>query len=245
MRSQCRANDQEGKNDSKKEEGIDMKYAKEVGGTRRIPMKKASFALIGALILVLLPGPAFVADGDDDDFQELAEEIQEACDTEEVVEVMQEAAEEAGVSIDTEGILIASRHSTSSSLGMSVVAAGIEGFQDIPATELPNGVDFGFLFFDGVSPDLPSDFYTLRVTALEPVGLGEIDGLVEFINPQGDVTFQVVITIEVDSLVIGAFEVTKIEIRIEFLPSGKIKITLDYICSNGYSVKTVVITVGC
>ena len=198
-------------------------------------MKKAMFVLIAALILVLLPGPTFVAD-EDDDFQDLAEEIQEACDSEEVVEVMQEAAEEAGVSIDTEGVLIASRHSTSGSLSMFVVSATIEGLQNVPAIELEDGVDVGFMFFNGVSTDLDPDFYTVRLVALEPVVVGEIAGEVQFINPQDEVVFVDATIIDIEFLDPEPPEIVIIDLKIVTdVITGKTTLEVTKRCSNGYT----------
>lgn len=70
------------------------------------------------------------------------------------------------------GIIVEPEHTVSVvGDGLAFVGAPIEGIESVPAVQLPNGVNAGFIFLspplDSPSPPVPTGLYTFRVSASE------------------------------------------------------------------------------
>jgi hypothetical protein len=109
-------------------------------------------------------------------------------------EMLLAAAEERGIGIDSSSTLTLVNGKT------SLVTAPVADFAQVPATELPKGVNAAFAYFSERS-GLAAGFYTLRVSAPD-IRLGTIDGTVEFINGDGNVVAERRATIQVHSLTV-------------------------------------------
>jgi hypothetical protein len=140
------------------------------------------------------------------------------------------AAQRAGVPIDTSNMFAVLRPD------MTFVGATVQGFERIPATQLPLGVDYGFAYI--CVPDLPADYYTLRVFADE-VQLGRIDGTLQLINVEGDVVSEMEAEIRVFSLQVPRnppFANTVISGALDIDGEGYLSLFPWYICPNGWLV---------
>lgn len=105
------------------------------------------------------------------------------------------AAEERGISVDTEGMLTVVRE------GVTFAAATISGFEQVPARDLPSGVDFGFVFLDAPGSNLATGYYTLRASADEgDIQVGRFGGTVELVDAGGKVVANLPATIDAQSL---------------------------------------------
>jgi hypothetical protein len=121
-----------------------------------------------------------------------------------LVSMLLASAEERGIAIDTSDALSL----FNGKVGM--VAAPIESFARVPATDLPRGVDAAFAYFSA-RRDLPAGFYTLRVTAPD-VRLGENAGAVQFLDSSGKVVAERKATILVHSLTVPPNAVERVRI---------------------------------
>lgn len=79
----------------------------------------------------------------------------------------------------------------------ALVAAPVAGWERIPATELPKGVNFGFAYLEGAG--VPAGYYTLRAFA-EPTDVGTVPARVELVNEQGEVAGELRATAEIHSM---------------------------------------------
>ncbi len=147
-------------------------------------------------------------------------------------EQMHMAAAKAGVRIQTEEMVVLSRDRA------TFAVAVIDGFEHVPATSLPKGVDFGFAFIDAPQSGIETGYYTLRATAPDPQ-LGENEATVQLIDRFGRAVSEQPSVIDVFSMelpddpaaersVVGAsletneaFRLIRIEIYI-YCPNGVI-----------------------
>ena len=81
----------------------------------------------------------------------------------------------------------------------TVVMAPLRDFDVSPATELHKGVDSVFAYVDSPDRGIPAGFYTLRVKA-HAIEVGEIDGIVEYVDLNGRVALKSGAHIDVHSL---------------------------------------------
>jgi hypothetical protein len=65
--------------------------------------------------------------------------------------------------------------------GVSFAGTRIAGFEDVPATRLPEGADAGFIYLDAPASGIPTGFYRLNARAEAP-RLGSYDGSVGLIS---------------------------------------------------------------
>ena len=115
--------------------------------------------------------------------------------SDELKERVAEAAAERGISVDTEGMLTVVRE------GVTFAAATISGFEQVPARDLPRGVDFGFVYLDAPGSNLATGYYTLRASADEgDIQVGRFDGTVELVDANGKVAANLPATIDAQSL---------------------------------------------
>lgn len=82
-----------------------------------------------------------------------------------IARAVERAAARAGVAVNLDSLAQGTGN------GATVVIGSIAGLENVPATELPNGVDTAFGYLElptgpgGVQPNLPAGFYTFRVSA--------------------------------------------------------------------------------
>lgn len=105
------------------------------------------------------------------------------------------ASTAAGVQVHREEIFSLSRGTE------AVSVAPIAGWESIPATALPNGVDFAFGYFDTREINIPAGYYRLRAFA-NPTAPGTVTGRVQFINRAGAVVAEVPAEIEVHTMTV-------------------------------------------
>jgi hypothetical protein len=115
--------------------------------------------------------------------------------SDELKEQVAAAAEERGISIDADGMLTVVRE------GVTFAAATISGFEQVPARDLPQGVDFGFVYLDAPGSNLETGYYTLRASAAEEdVQVGRFGGTVELVDERGKVAARLPATVDAHSL---------------------------------------------
>lgn len=171
-----------------------------------------------------------------------------------IAQVMARAGARAGVSVNLDSLTQGVGN------GATLVIGAINGMEGIPATDLPRGVDAAFAYLDlpdgpgGVKPNLPSGFYTFRVSAgLRTVeealkasggvppdttsfeGRPSVPGAeVELIDAQGRVAFVVPARLGVFSLSVPP-DATKQRTLVE--PTiGARYINVWIVCPNGWAV---------
>ena len=105
------------------------------------------------------------------------------------------ASAAAGVQVHDEEVFTLSRGTE------AVTVAPIVGWENVPATALPNGVDFGFGYFATREPNVPAGYYRLRAFA-NPTGPGTVAGRVQLINRAGAVVAELPAEIEVHSMTV-------------------------------------------
>lgn len=125
-------------------------------------------------------------------FPTFVEKVDTSC-ADNLATQLQAAAEARGISIQTEQMLTISRPDA------TFVSASVTGFEDVPATELPNGVDFGFAYLDAPGSGLPAGYYTLRANAVD-VRLGQFDATVQLIDDDGNVAAELAGVVDAFSL---------------------------------------------
>jgi hypothetical protein len=91
-----------------------------------------------------------------------------------------EAAAKAGVPVNTDDILTSARE------GVTLATATVTGYEQVPASALPEGVNAGFIYLDAKDSGIPAGFYTLRASASpDALRIGEFPGKVELVSVDG------------------------------------------------------------
>lgn len=145
---------------------------------------KAVFVLVLIAALIGVAGSAR-ADG-----QPCGEELARQIGT---------VASAAGKSVHLDQIV------TVSAPGATVAATTIQGYEQVPATDLPKGVDAGFLYLDAPSSGIPTGFYTVRASAKAgDVRVGDFDGTVQLVTPDGEVAAELPAKMDAFSLSVPA-----------------------------------------
>jgi hypothetical protein len=78
-------------------------------------------------------------------------------------------------------------------------AAPIVGWEQIPATALPNGVDIAYAYF--ATKEVPKGYYKLKAFA-NPTGVGTVDGKVQLIDQGGKVAAEIPAQVEIHSMTV-------------------------------------------
>jgi len=151
-------------------------------------------------------------------------------------DVLAGAARAAGVSLNLEQL------ATATTEGALLVGTSIAGFEQVPATRFPQGVDVGFVYLDVPASDIPVGYYRVNVTAdAKDVRVGTYPGVARFIGLDGSEVASVEVSIETSTLSVPAplpFPRTLFEIRAGYERGGltgnfKQKKMLTYFCPNG------------
>ncbi|MBZ4421503.1 hypothetical protein [Myxococcus sp. RHSTA-1-4] len=105
------------------------------------------------------------------------------------------AAEAAGVPINHEQTV------TATAEGITFAGTSIAGFEQVPATRFPEGVDVGFIYLDAPETGIPTGFYRLNAHAnREDVRLGTYPGTVGLISGDGKEVARVPATMDTFSM---------------------------------------------
>ncbi|QSQ19147.1 hypothetical protein JY651_27785 [Pyxidicoccus parkwayensis] len=149
------------------------------------------------------------------------------------------AADKAGVKLNVEEIV------TASSKDVTFVGTSIEGFEQVPATDLPKGVDAGFVYLDAPASGIPAGFYRLNAHAnKEDVQKGTYPGTVGFIGADGKEVARVAATMETSSLTVPnplPYARTRLETRIGTQNPERQDIIIIIIhCPNGTTIIIVI-----
>lgn len=108
-----------------------------------------------------------------------------------------EASKAAGVNIHADEVFSVSRGSE------SFIGAPIAGWETIPATALPNGVDFGFAYFSTEEPRVPAGYYRLKGFA-DVRAVGTVKGRVQLLDRSNKVAAELPAEIQVHSMTVPA-----------------------------------------
>ncbi len=153
--------------------------------------------------------------------------------SEELARQMSVAASTAGVEINLDQLVVSSKQD------LTVAATTIQGYEQIPATALPKGVNAGFLYLDVPNSGIEKGFYTVRASAREEdVQIGEFEGTVELISVDGKVAAVLPAKMDAFSLTVPTVPSGKA------LPRSTAEVTprrrwnenyviIDYWCPNG------------
>jgi hypothetical protein len=136
----------------------------------------------------------------------------------------------AGVGIDAEQTFSVFRP------GVAVAAAPTTAWADIPATELPNGVEFAYAYLSSRELGIPAGYYTLRAFA-EPTGTGVTSARVEVVGHGGEVVAQIAAEVEVHSMTVPEERPFPGSI-ITTVPRAE-RLTFWFQCSNGQCLRLV------
>lgn len=155
------------------------------------------------------------------------------------------AADERGISINKEQIV------TTTAENVTFAGTSIAGFEEVPATEFPNGVDVGFVYVDAPELDLPAGFYALNAHANEEdIREGSYEGTVGLVDQDGQEVARVAATFQTFSVTVPKplpFERTQVEARTEIEDvQGMLmrrRIVIVFRCPNGTTI-IIVISLG-
>lgn len=147
-----------------------------------------------------------------------------------------QAAQRAQVPINVEQIVSAS------SDHVTFVGTSIAGFEQVPATQFPEGTDVGFVYVDFPTAGIPAGYYRVRTHAAgEDVTVGTYPGTTEFISPEGKVVARLPSTIDTHSLEVPnplPYPQTVVDASIDEAQAWRISVTLTirFQCPNGSTV---------
>ncbi|MCY1023641.1 hypothetical protein [Pyxidicoccus sp. MSG2] len=150
-----------------------------------------------------------------------------------------EAADKAGVKLNVEQIV------TASSEDVNFVGTSIQGFEQVPATDLPKGVDAGFVYLDAPRSGIPAGFYRLNAHADEKdIQKGTYQGTVGLIGADGKEVTRLAATMETSSLSVPnplPYARTRLETRIgTHNPERQDIIIIIIHCPNGTTIIIVI-----
>jgi hypothetical protein len=103
----------------------------------------------------------------------------------------------AGVQVHPQEVFTVSRGNE------TVTVAPKVGWEQVPATALPNGVDFAYGYFSTAELNVPRGYYTLRAIA-NPTGVGTVPARVQLIDRAGRVAAEIPAEIEIHSMTVPA-----------------------------------------
>ncbi|CAM3163529.1 hypothetical protein G4177_02900 [Corallococcus sp. ZKHCc1 1396] len=108
---------------------------------------------------------------------------------------LHEAAKQAGVDINPQETVVVSKD------GMTFAGSSLAGFEHVPATALPDGADFGFVYLDAPQAGIPAGHYKLRArAAAEDIQVGEYRGEVDVIDASGKAVARLPATMQTSSV---------------------------------------------
>lgn len=123
------------------------------------------------------------------------------------------AAEEAGVPLNHAQTV------TASAEGVTFAGTSVAGFEQVPATRFPEGVDVGFVYLDAPRSGIPAGFYRLNAHANEEdIQKGTYRGTVGLISGEGKEVARVPAQMDTWSMEVPSplpFERTSLEARIQ------------------------------
>lgn len=112
----------------------------------------------------------------------------------ELREQMRVSAEAAGISINTDDIV------ASEGDGITLATATIAGYESVPPSALPEGVNAGFIYLDARDSYIPAGFYTLRASTQESIEKpGLFQGSVDLVSADGTIAATVPSSVDVFS----------------------------------------------
>lgn len=180
-------------------------------------MKRSKSVFVMVLVAALLgvAGSAWAADV--------------SCN-EELTRQIGAAASAAGVAVHLDQLV------TVSTQGATVAATTVQGYEQVPATDLPKGVDAGFLYLDAPSSGIPTGFYTVRASAKAgDVRVGDFDGTVQLVSKDGRVAAELPAKMDAFSLSVPA-ELPSPRTTVDTSARRRWNenyIIIDYWCPNG------------
>lgn len=119
---------------------------------------------------------------------------QEPC-SDELRQQLVAVADGAKIEVNTDDIV------SSVGEGVTVATTTIVGYENVPGSALPEGVNAGFIYLDAAESGIPTGFYTLRASAEEgELTVGEFPGTVELVSASGAVAATFPAAIEAFSL---------------------------------------------
>lgn len=166
---------------------------------------------------------------------------QEPCN-EELRTQLLEAAGQAGVAVNPDDIL------TSVSEGGTVATTTITGYEDVPGSALPGGVNAGFIYLDAPGSGIPAGFYTLRASAQpEDLRVGAFPGRVELVSASGAVAANLPASIDAFSLEVPnplpfprttiTQDLQRTEVANLTAKARRWRITITIRCPNGTTIR--------
>lgn len=150
------------------------------------------------------------------------------------------AASAARVPINVEQIV------TATSEKVAVTATSVAGFEQVPATRFPVGVDVGFVYLNAPESGIPAGFYRLNARASSTdVRVGTYPGSVSLFSGDGREVARLPATMETSSLQVPQplpFARTLVDARIDTSnPAAPARIIIIIRCPNG---TTIIIIIG-
>ncbi|WP_224371189.1 hypothetical protein [Hyalangium versicolor] len=168
----------------------------------------------------------------------VASEPSQAATCTDLGDQLAKAAESAGIPINREQTV------TTTSNGVAFAGTSIAGFEQIPATQFPKGVDAGFIYLSSPESGIPAGYYRLRTTASDrDIRVGSYPGIVSLVNLEGKVVTVVPATIDTFSVSVPKplpFERTLMDAQIasegQTLLRPYLTITIKIRCPNGSTI---------
>lgn len=138
-----------------------------------------------------------------------------------------QSAKEVGIPINVEETV------TATAPVLRLAVSSIQGFEQVPAADLPTGSDIGYLYLDAPSSGLATGYYTLRVSVdPEATPSGQNAGRVDLIDAGGEVVQTLDTALEIDSLADLPFFKSRPAVNVEI--QGRLVIVRVYwILSDG------------
>ena len=121
-------------------------------------------------------------------------QAQSPCDNE-LREQLVAAARKTGIEVNADDIV------TSVGEGVTLATTTVAGYEAVPGSALPEGVNAGYIYFEAEGSGIPAGFYALRASAeASALTVGEFPGRVELVSPDGKVAATLPATVDAFSL---------------------------------------------
>lgn len=155
---------------------------------------------------------------------------------------LEAAARRSRVRINTDEMVTAMRADS------TLVIAPVREFDTTPATDLREGADVAFAYFDGPNPGVPTGYFRVRVTA--PVTkVGKVTGSAQLVDRRGDVVVELPVEVDVKSMTLPdprPFPHTGLNVESRFAdpgsfpPDPQAKLIIVILCPNGMIIAIIV-----